>query len=464
MWKYGWVLLVAVAGSGCVHRFECTVHGGRVVRQVETEHFVVTSDLDEDVLVKQASELEQLWQAWVVFFGHQPATSARLSVVLSSGGATAEFIEGAAGFVHYGAVPVMMSDVSGYDTPTGVKYYSANAHEMAHFVSHFWLRRQPRWFAEGLANYLDDANFIRDGVVRMGRWQWNGGEVDTLETMWAWDQMRESGANEGQRYSSAWAWFHFFSNKEEGRLNRWLTALRTARSPTESFEEIFPKTEWAALHKRLEAYLNEGKYRGWETRGLEAGEVSKPRELAPWEVHLIRREYFDDDTTRREEVRRAVSLAGSVTPPELTLARYEDDLRGPQQSEVLAELPSDPRAILQASYAPDLSPLHRFNLSKRAVAALPDHVGAQSRFARLALHRDTPAALAAAQKAASLAPWWDAPYYLQAEAFSLLGRCDEALAALEDVRSLIADGQPARHRRLDATVNETKQKCAEVKQ
>lgn len=458
-----WVLSVAAVGSGCAHRFECTAHGGRVVRQVETEHFVVTSDFEEAVLVKQAIELEQLWSSWALFFKHRPETSARLQVVLSEGGATDEFAEGYAGFVRYGAVPLMISDVRRVELNGQVRYYSANAHEMAHFVSHFWLRRQPRWLAEGLATYLGDAEFVREGTVRMGRWQWHGGSVDTLETLWAWDEMRERGAAEVDLYRSSWAWFHFFSNKEEQRLARLLTALRTAPSALAAFEGIFPRKEWKALHQRLEKYLADGRFRGWETRSLPQPELSTPRVLEPWEVHLVRTQYFDADPLRRAEVKQAAALAGGRPPAEVVLARYEEEVRGPEASEVLAELPDDPRAWLQASYAPDLAPGARFRLSERASLALPHDVLAQTRFAQLAVERDDPRALAAAEKAITLAPWWELPYFLRSEALADRGRCADAFNALEDVRSLIDEGRANLRKRVDDLQEALKKSCQEAK-
>ncbi|MGV3622566.1 MAG: hypothetical protein ACO1OB_17235 [Archangium sp.] len=455
-----WVVPVAVFVSGCAHRFECTAHGGRVVRQVETQHFIVTSDLDEEVLLQQARELEQLWTSWCLFFRHQPETSAKLQVLLSEQGATDEFAEGYAGFVRYSAEPLMISDVrrvEGYDK---VRYYSSNAHEMAHFVSHFWLRRQPRWLAEGLANYLDDADFIREGTVRMGRWQWAGTSVDSLETMWAWDQMRESGPTEGDRYQSAWAWFHFFSNKEEARLTRWLAALRTARSPLESFEAIFPREEWETLHERLVKYLSEGRYRGWETRNLETPELSTPRVLEPWEVHLIRGRYLDNGKLTHAEVELAATLAAPKRPADVTLAQYEAT-RGPQRSEVLAELPDDPRAWLVASFAPDLPLKERLQLAARAMEQRPTDVWAQARFAELAVLREDPRALAAADRAIVLAPWWDTPYFLRSSALVQQGRCADALSTIEDVRGLSSEGNSTR-KRADEAEAAVKKDCKEA--
>jgi hypothetical protein len=48
-WVCGLVALVLL--NGCRHHFECAAHGGSVVRQVETRHFIVTSDMEERILL-----------------------------------------------------------------------------------------------------------------------------------------------------------------------------------------------------------------------------------------------------------------------------------------------------------------------------------------------------------------------------------------------------------------------------
>ena len=61
--RVAWWLGLGLITSGCVHRFECTAHGGNVVRRIETTHFVVSSDLPEPLFRTEVRKLEQLWDA-----------------------------------------------------------------------------------------------------------------------------------------------------------------------------------------------------------------------------------------------------------------------------------------------------------------------------------------------------------------------------------------------------------------
>lgn len=456
-------LVAMVSLNGCKHHFECAAHGGSVVRQVETRHFIVTSDLEERVLTRQAAELEQLWAAWGVFFHRAPDTPAKLNVLLSREGATDEFMEGHSGFVRFSARPVLMGDlVLGDSANGGTRYYSSNAHEMAHFVSYFVFRRQPRWFAEGLASYLDDADFVRADAIRMGNWQWSRSTPDSLETMWSWDEVIELGDVQQQRYASAWAWVHFLTNREEERFTRAMYSMQNGESARAGFEEVFPPAEWPELHRRLRAYLSEGRYRGWETSGLAAPRVSKARTLAPWEVHLLRRLYADGAKARLKEAAIAKELAGEKVPAEVTLALFED-ARGPEQSEVLAALPGNPRAELLASYAPDLSPLRCFQLAESAAKQLPDDVQAQARFSLLAAQRDDPRSVKASIEVLAMAPWWEDGYFIHADALHSQGHCAEARETLNDARGLVRDGDTRLTKRIAKALNWLDEHCREKK-
>lgn len=438
----GWFVAVVVVASlsGCTHRFECRAHGGDEVRRIESEHFVVASDLPLATMRAETRKLEQLWDAWVVFFGHAPEGSARLQVVLSPPGASSEFIENTAGFVRF-AVPALLFSTVTVTTGTDGKEvsYSSNAHELVHLVSHFWLPRQPRWLSEGLATYLGDARFVRDSVIRMGRWQWEGGTVDSLDDLWAWDQVHEEVERERVLYKSAWAWIHYFSNRDEGRLARLWALLPKRASPRAAFEEIFPREEWPALKVKVQAYLDEGRYRGWETRVTREPELGEATTLAPWEVHLLRRSYLDSSRKRRDETRKALALTPTPTA-ELVLARFEDEYRGPELSTVLDALPNDPRAMQLAAQAPDLPPRRRFQLLEQALDARPDDVTLLADFAFEALQRNDPRALEAAEKAIALAPWWPAPHFQRARALAQAHRCEDARQALDEIEGLVNDG------------------------
>jgi hypothetical protein len=452
----GWLVACWVVASGCAHRFECAAHGGSTVRSLETEHFFVVSDLPLETTRVETRKLEQLWDAWVVFFGHAPTRGVPLRVVLSEPGAAREFVAEAAGFVRTSVPPMLFSTVivtTGADGKD--QSYSTNAHEMVHLVSHFWLPRQPRWISEGLAEYLGDATFVRDGVIRMGRWHWDGGSVDSLDDLWAWDEMREALGREEDLYQSAWAWIHYFSNRDEARLNQLWAALKTMPSSRAAFESIFPRAEWPALKVKVQAYLDERRFRGWETQVLREPALSEPKVLEPAAVHLVRRQFVETDAQRRVETRAALAVA-TTQSPELVLARFEDEVHGPELRTVIEVLPDDPRAMWLAASSPDLAPRERIHLLERARDLRPDDVRVLADFAFAALRRKDPRALEAAERAVALAPWWTPPHFQRARALANAGRCVEADEELVQIQGLANESTP----RLLSQIAEARAKLA----
>jgi hypothetical protein len=95
------VLLTSCATTTSSHRLECTAHGGQPVQRLESEHFEVIGEFPAPLLRAETRKLEQLWDAWVAFFGANPATSAKLRVVLARRGASSEFVDDSSGFVRH---------------------------------------------------------------------------------------------------------------------------------------------------------------------------------------------------------------------------------------------------------------------------------------------------------------------------------------------------------------------------
>lgn len=212
------LLLAAVTGLGCAH-FECTAHGGREVRALKTEHFVVTSDLPADAHRAEAERLELLWDTFAAFFGADVPEAAIPVVVMADQGDVDFFAPGYRGFVRRSDPEVLVVGAPSEEGGTNV-----NAHELTHLVSACLLPRQPRWVAEGLGAYFEDATFKDARTVKMGRWNAGRAEeafivgVATLDELEAWGGLSFNDDAEVNRYASAWAWVHYLANHDEGRL------------------------------------------------------------------------------------------------------------------------------------------------------------------------------------------------------------------------------------------------------
>jgi hypothetical protein len=249
-------------------------------------------------------------------------------------------------------------------------------------------------------------------------------------------------------YESAWAWVHYFSNHDEARLAALWKALATEPSARQAFTALFPEAEWKELHQRVEAYVEAARFRGWEAKIPREPSFWGMRTLAPWEVHLLRRELLEDSVSKRAELRAAQALSPAEEPAALTLARFDDRV-GPDRSDVLDALPSDPRAKQIAAAAVGLAPRRRFELLEQAFAGAPDEANTVGAFCWAALGRREPRALALGEKAIALAPWWTSPYFCRVRALSQQGRCAEAARALVQMLGLVVDGDAGLRGQID---------------
>lgn len=222
-----WVVGLSLCTVGCATtsgRYECERHGGRPSARLTTEHFVITGDVAPDELRFEARRLERLWDAFSVYLRASPAKTARIEVLLSREQIASEFVPGAAGFVIGDLQRVMVTRSSREQT--------TNAHELAHVVIAVALPSISRWLNEGVAEYLGDAEFKSEYVVRFGRWAWRGGLVEPLEALWAWGRAPRDLGEEHQHYQSAWAWVHYLTNHEEARLQEvWARIATGAPAP-----------------------------------------------------------------------------------------------------------------------------------------------------------------------------------------------------------------------------------------
>lgn len=458
-------LALGVAATGCAHhRFECERDGGGPVLRVTTEHFAVTSDLPADALSREARRLENLWDSWAAFLQHEPAATGRVPVLVTRDDGVHEFSPGHDGFVVFGLEPVTVTAVREYTRLGKAEQLAANAHELVHLVSAYWLPRQPRWLAEGLASYLGDAQFVRGDQVRFGRWAWEGGTVEPLEALWGWDEAPVDGAEERAHYQSAWAWLHYLANRDEARLARLWVELRGHPTAREAFDAVFPREEQEALLARVRAYVAEGRYAGWESTVRRAPEVSAPVPVEPWEVHLLRRAVFQavgEPAAAKAESARAQQLAPAPPPPAVELARAIDTALGPERTDVLLRLAGEPRALLELGAAPDLPAAEQLQWRERAAAALPGSARAQLLLARAAAERRDPRALAAAQRAVALAPWSVDARLFEVQALAAAARCPAARAALQLAASTSSNHASGLLRRLAQARTELAALCRE---
>jgi hypothetical protein len=201
--------------------------------EVTSESFAVESDLDQFSAGDAARQLEflkeRLVRAMPVALPQQP----RLQVVLF---ATAEELHGyvpeAAGVFQRdlgGGERILLSD------RLGPALRLVIAHELTHQLAAYALKRQPRWFSEGLAMRLSD---VATGLVST---QFASGALTNASMpardLFAW---REPLPKEARRlYVTAWLLIEMLDQSRHEEFVAYLQRLAQGADPAESWNAIF---------------------------------------------------------------------------------------------------------------------------------------------------------------------------------------------------------------------------------
>jgi tetratricopeptide (TPR) repeat protein len=408
------VVLVAASSCATTPRF-----GGQVSR-VTSPNFDAIGDVSPHRLEVEVRRLETLFDVFTLFFGPGLAPTNRLRVVVMNAGEPAEFIEGAGGFVTTEAFePLIITSVA-----EDLLAFSVNTHELVHAISRRALPWQPRWFAEGIAGLFEDATFERDGSVKMGRWS-DVPSWASLDDLFSWNDRIPSQEETGRLYATARALLFYLANRDEPRLQALLEALRQRQSSEVLLERLFPRAERPELLERMKAFVAEGKYSAWSTRGASAGSSTREADLAAWEVLLWRSRLFFV-TGHRQEARAALDeatrLAPMPRPPALVAERVERERLVDD-----AELVDSPLVHLALAESSERSLGEQLAAAAKATERLPTSGLAAHRHAvALRKARRLEAALAESERAASLAPTTPEPIFEQARILSLLGQCARA--------------------------------------
>lgn len=463
---WGWWVLVLLS-SGCAHRLECREHGGGEVVRLATEHFEVVSTLPVETTRLHASRLERLWGAFSAFFGHTPAAVEPLRVVLLDDDGAEEFAPEGDGFVGTVLRPLVLTSVHAGDG----RAWTPSVHALVHLLSPHWLPRQPRWIAEGLADYLGGVRFEGEAVLRFGRGVWPGGRVADLDRLWDWDRASGSFSEERDRYASAWAYLSWFADRDGERLARLWAAMRDGTSARAGFESVVPASEWPALQRAVQAWVDDGRFSGWQSPPLPGPALGKPTALAAWELHALRGEVLSSLQMTRAAVADftvAEGLAPRPVPTVVALGLLGGGPRGPRRTDALLELARAPDApvevFLELAAQPDLAPDERLRFAEEGLARAPLHAGALAQIAERALlvPGRIERALAASEALTRQAPWAFRAWLLHAQTLAAASRCQAAQRALDAAESVGLELARARSARILRERNEVRTNCREA--
>lgn len=253
-------------------RFEVAAPANAGWKHLQTEQFELFTDLPPPEAERAAALLTQSLEGLAAMFGTaKPEFPQRLVVIALADGLDFErrFGRRLAGFA---AVNDPETTIVVYGSPDRWFVRTANLvdstdsvlqHELAHAVLFRYVRRQPTWFAEGMAQYLEtfrwlDAHTVVLGEPNLAAWQrYARVRSISMRDVLSWDTYVKRQPEVSGLYGLSWAFVHYALNVEPQRFSQLLAAL--VEGDDEAFVHTFgPQTD--ELDQAVHAYLKRGKY------------------------------------------------------------------------------------------------------------------------------------------------------------------------------------------------------------
>ncbi len=414
------LLPVAAAAAlllgGCAHvgGFTCPSKGGAAWHELRTAHFVVSTDVPEDEAEGIARDVEAVWGTvvWALFQNPPPLPGGVRVIAFRSMEEFREFSPPNAEAyyaIHGSGAMIVLPGV------LDERQRAALAHELTHHVTCSIFARQPRWFAEGLATFMESvggdgswpSHPAVGGVPRRYAALLAAQGALRLDAHLSRDLLLPGVRVAGPLdYAAAWLLVHFLVNTEPAGFADLQRRFQRGEPPARAWTAVFPrwdpetKAGRDALDAALRAYLANGQWT-WVEIALPEVPPAAVRVLTSAEVHELR--LLVPRRGERDEVARAIR---------------------PEVEEALSE---DPGSVVALRWAAALDRLDPVPLARKAVAAHPDQARAWL-FLGQALPRDDLAAREEAFRRAVAADPSDAEA-LNSLAWHLLGggRSGEAL-------------------------------------
>lgn len=459
------VALLSLAG-GCAHSpsFRCPAEGGPPWLEIQSDHFVLKTDVAGDQAERVIRELETMRTAELGAWDGALDPPARLEVVLVR--TRSEFEEllddrQVQGYYAAGSRPRVVAGLflegraSAPHRWLELKAQEEAAageilrHELAHHLTFQVLLRQPRWLSEGMAEYL--------AAIKLGTWRGQPAAAVGLSARDAWKASRVPAValfawrHDGQHvdyYASSWLLVHWLVNRRGADFAAYQRRLARAQEPAAAWKAAFPDLDpadgaaMARLDRELDAYLASATNTPLRVMLPAIEPRLRRREIPPPEVHALRADLFlhgllPPEASRpkaEKEVAASLREDPSGLPVALTLAevgRREEATRLGRAG--AAARPDDWRGwAMLAAGAADRDDLaaERLSALRRAAALLPDEAGALNDVAWGLFQAGAPGeAFPLAVRAARLAPANSSVLDTCGAILAALGRCEDALLA-----------------------------------
>jgi len=482
----GVVLSLSLLGPGAVA-------GESGWREVAAPHVVLRTNLDsrearEAALTVERYRAQLIAAAWPR--ANLPIGDAiEMTVFASRGDFEHYFTRRITGIFFHDLPPVavMWGSAENWETRRFIASPETNSvlrHELTHHLANSIFRRQPRWFSEGLAQFLETVRPSDDGksvIVGAANYEalakyarrrglrvanvlaWKG-KVD------AWDPLTSNGL-----YGVSWALVHWLYNVHSDQFGQLQALLAKGVDSEKAWKVILPALGTTNIDDTLADYIHGGRYQEFQLPlpplpPMSIGE----RPLSEADVHAtrgnmaIRAAYsLQSGAEIRKEAEQELATALRLDPKNLLAELTQMRMVPPAERlglarALVADHPEEGRAwlMLAGTLGPG-SHDEQMNAVSKAVELLPDNALALSTKAAFLLEeRKAAEAAPFAVRAATVAPYSPPVLVTLAGVQAALGRCTEAVASQARAMELLSEQASAQARQLfEAKLAEYQNHC-----
>jgi tetratricopeptide (TPR) repeat protein len=325
-------------------------------------------------------------------------------------------------------------------------------HELVHHLAAFIYRRQPRWFAEGLAQYLETLRFAEDdktailGEVNLQSLAFYKRFHVGVSDVFAWsgkfdaeDETKTAGL-----YGTSWLLVHWLNNSHPEEFARYQTLLAKGIDPDKAWKAVFPSLTTSDLDTQLHQYADHGDYHYFVVPIPAVEGTSAERALTSADVHAVRAAAalagalnVVNGKTQLADARAELAAALTDDPGNVRALQMELGMVKPEERVALGRRatqshPDDGLAwLILAETLHDVpgSWDEQAQAYQKAISLLPDNPTAFNNLAWMYLQKGRAGeALPLAVGAVRMAPGQSSMLDTLAGVLAALGRCSEAVA------------------------------------
>jgi tetratricopeptide (TPR) repeat protein len=323
-------------------------------------------------------------------------------------------------------------------------------HELTHHLAASIFKRQPKWFAEGVAQFLetvrpsDDGKSVLIGAVNLDALT----KYKRVRSLKVADALKWEGTLDSKDemsihgyYGLSWMMVHWLFNEHPDQFTQLQVLLSKGIDSEKAWKVIQPGLGTTDVDGAIQAYALHGNYQEFQAPFVAptaTGFTEKPLNEADVHATLARvafegsRSTTDGKALRAEgqkEIATALQLDPKNLGAQLLQIRYAPPTERPQLlKKLIADHPEDGTAWLMASATlPPGDKAAREEAVRKAYELLPDNAQALNNYAWMLLQQGKAGEAAApAVKAVTLAPFEASILDTLAAVQAALGRCSEA--------------------------------------